>query len=124
MTFGSERSEAAKGRTRGNVTACVRGSIYNFFFEGRKMSFCGPYRGHKILNVFCGLGLIFSISRPLYGLQKFILRPEDKKETQDDFGIINFPQDFFKIIRLLFVFDILRKCELYCNSIICFDSYF
>ena len=42
------------------------------------MSFRGPYRGHKILNVFCGLGLKFSISRPVYGPQKFILRPEDK----------------------------------------------
>ena len=71
--------------TRGNVTACVRGRIYNFFFEGRKMSFRGPYRGHKILNVFCGLGLTFSISRPLYGPQKFILRPEDKKLLQDLF---------------------------------------
>ena len=52
-----------------------------FLFEGRKMSISRPYRGHKIRNVFCGLGLTFSISRPIYGPQKFILRPEDKNST-------------------------------------------
>ena len=55
--------------------------VYNvlFLFEGRKMNFRVPYGSREILNVFCGLGLTFSISRPLYGPQKFILRPEDKK---------------------------------------------
>ena len=49
------------------------------FFCAKAITFRGPCRGREILNVFCGLGLSFSISRTLYGPQKFILRPEDKK---------------------------------------------
>ena len=79
VSFGAEHSEAAKTRTRGNVTLCVRGSIYYFLSEGRKMNFRVPYRSHEILNVLHCFTLC--ISRPLYGPQKFILRPEDNNST-------------------------------------------
>ena len=47
-----------------------------FLSEGRKMNFRVPYGSREILNVLHCFTLC--ISRPLYGPQKFILRPEDK----------------------------------------------
>ena len=48
-----------------------------FLSSGRKMNFCGPYRGREIHNVKqCNT---FRISRLPYGARKFILRPSDKK---------------------------------------------
>ena len=41
-SFGAERSEAAKTRTRGNVTLCVRGSIYYFFVRRPQNEFSRP----------------------------------------------------------------------------------
>ena len=50
-----------------------------FLSEYHKMNFCVPYGSREILNVLhC---FILSISRPLYGPQKVILRPENKNST-------------------------------------------
>ena len=49
-----------------------------FLSEGRKMNFRVPYGSREIINVLHCFTLC--ISRPLYGPQKFILRPEDKKK--------------------------------------------
>ena len=41
-SFGTERSEAAKTRTWGNVTLCVRDSIYYFFVRRPQNEFSRP----------------------------------------------------------------------------------